>query len=158
MILLRVLSNWVMLLTFTIDSSVEIQDSYFDERCLLRRALRASIRASGFHACFGPRLAFRASIQVREEFRTSSSKVFDCFGLRLWALARASGFPARFGWCHQHWLPADAWTGRGRAKATVILNFVGNGRWAEAEFRVNHTIITQFASLLYHYYLLLLRL
>ena len=185
------------------DSSVEIQDSYFDERFLLRRALRASIRASGFHTCFGPRLALRASIEVRGEFWTSSFKVFDCFGLRLqvWALLRASGFPARFGSCHSiGWAApaprAGASTGCGRAPepgadgqppaaalpgqlrcqwillylfictvAKVILNF-GNGRcskalnwsaeatcWAEAEFRVNQTIITIFESLLHHYYL-----
>ena len=93
-----------MLLTFTIDSSVDIQDSCFDERFRLRRALRASIRASGFHACFGPLLA----LQTRSDFDSSSGeildvKVFDCFGLRHWTLKRATGFPARFCWCHQHW-------------------------------------------------------
>ena len=51
------------------DSSVEI--FYFDVRFRLRRTLRASIHASGFHACFGPKRALSASIQVRREFRST---------------------------------------------------------------------------------------
>ena len=116
-----------MLLTFTIHSSVEIQDSYFDERFQLRLALR-SIRASCFHTCFGPWQALRASIQFQGELRTWSFKVLNCLGLRLRALTRASGFHVRFSWCHQHWLGRSgtvsgrrhwllegAWTGRGRS-------------------------------------------
>ena len=95
--------DWIMLLTFTIHSSVVIQDSYFDERFQLRLAL-LSIRALCFHTCFGPRQALRALIQFLGELRTWSFKVFNCLGLRLRALTRASGFHVRFGWCHQHWL------------------------------------------------------
>ena len=71
-----------MLLTFTIHSSVQIQDSYFGERFLLRRALWASIRTLGFRACFGSRRALRASIQVMGEFGLHASIASDfAFGL-----------------------------------------------------------------------------
>ena len=90
------------------DSSVDIIDSNLDERFRLWSALRASIRAKGFHTCIGPRRALRASIQVLGEFRSSSIKVFDCFGVHLLALTRASEFPARFGGYHQHLLVGAA--------------------------------------------------
>ena len=78
-----------MVFIFTTDSSIDckyVLDSYFDERFRLRRALRASIQSSGFHACFffffGPRRALPASIQVREEFLSSSLTVLVfAFGL-----------------------------------------------------------------------------
>ena len=89
MVRLNFFRIWVMVFTFTIDRSVEILDSYFDEHFQLRRAFRASICTSGFHACFGPWRALRASIQDRGKFLTSSSKAFDCFGPRLRALTRS---------------------------------------------------------------------
>ena len=117
-ILLRILSKLsseVLLLTFTIDSSFLLRralpasvDSYFDGRFLLRRALPASTRTSGFDSGFVlPRLLWSSTTasgfdSVSGEFWTSRFKVFDCFGLRHRALTRASGFPVRFGGCHQH--------------------------------------------------------
>ena len=92
-----------MLLTFTIDSSVDIQDSYFDECFPHQRALWASIRA-----CFGPGRALWASIQVWGEFQTLSFKVFDWFGLCTWSLTSDLGFPVLFCGCHQHWLVGAA--------------------------------------------------
>ena len=91
-----------MVLTFAINSSVEILDFYVDKCFWLRSAPWASIRrrASGFHTCFGPPQALWASIQVLWEFQTWSFKVFDC----LLALMSALGFPARCGRYHQHWL------------------------------------------------------
>ena len=90
--ILSKLSSEVLLLTFTIDSSVEIQDSYFDERFQLRRALRASIRASCFHACFGPRRQLRASIQFRGNFglQASKSSTASVFAI---GLSRVLGLP-----------------------------------------------------------------
>ena len=158
-----------MLLTFPIDSSVEIQDSYFDERFLLRRALLASIRASGFHACFDPRLALRALIQVRVDFwlQASRSSTASVFAFGLWRVLRASLRGALAGAISIGWAApaprAGAGTGCWRAPepgadghppaaalpkqlccqwillylckytvATVILNFVGNGRCSRA--------------------------
>ena len=66
--------NWVMVLTFTINSSVEMMmRSYFIERLrlwhTLRGQLQASIRTEGFHTwfaivTFGARRSLWVSIQV----------------------------------------------------------------------------------------------
>ena len=127
------LQNWVKLLTFTINSSVEIRDSYFDERFQLQHTLWASISTQGFHSCSGSQPALQALIQVLGELWTSS-KVFDCFGLCLWVLTRAQSFPAHLGRCHQHWLVsagtvgghrhwllAGAWTGHGLTISSSLL-------------------------------------
>ena len=96
-----------MLLTFTIDSSVDIQDSYFDERFRLWRALCASIRASGFHAYFGPRVPdeqFGLQFKFGGNFglwasRSSTALVVAVGHLRvLWASLRASAGAIRIGW------------------------------------------------------------
>ena len=93
--LLRILSKLsykVLLLTFTIESSVEIQDSYFDESLQLRCALRASIWALCFHACFGPWRQLLASIQFRGNFglQDSKSSTASVFTIRLWRVLRPS--------------------------------------------------------------------
>ena len=76
--------------------------SGFDSRFVLPRSLWSSTSASGLDSISG-------------EVRTSSFTVFDCFGLRLRALARASGFPVRFGGCHPQL--AEWRRHRGRAPA-----------------------------------------
>ena len=123
--ILSKLSSEVLLLTFTIDSSIEIQDSYFDERFQLRRALRASIRASCFHACFGPRRQLRASIRFRGnlDFKIQSLRLLRsppsgseaCFGLP-YKLRRVPSASAE--WRRHRWrAPALAAGGR-RGRAT----------------------------------------
>ena len=71
-------------LTFTIDSSAEIQDSYFDVRFRLQHALWALIRSLVFNACFGTR---HFGLQFKfwgnfgfEASRSSTASVF-AFGL-----------------------------------------------------------------------------
>ena len=106
-----------MVLTFTVDSSVEI---------LLWRVLQASTHTSGFDWSFGlPRLLWSStstSVFDSSSGRISDSdfglQVFDCFGLRRRALTRALGFPAHFGGCRQHWL-VQAWLGRRRHRWRV---------------------------------------
>ena len=107
---------------------------------LLWRALPASTRTLGLDSHFGlPRLLWfsTSTSGINSSYGgvwTSRFKVFNCFGLRLWALTRASSFPARFGWCHQHWLGgagtaggrrhwllAGARTGRGRTTSSSLL-------------------------------------
>ena len=69
--------------------------SYVDERFQLCRALRALIRSSGFHACFGPRRARRALIRGKLQVFGFNG----CFGLRAcFGLRHAlRSFDARFG-------------------------------------------------------------
>ena len=105
------------MVTFTIDSSVEILDSYLDERFLLWRALRASICASGFHTCFGPRRALQASIQVLGKFRTLTASVFALGLWRvLWASLRASAGTMSTGCWGRAVSRAGPGTSRGRAR------------------------------------------
>ena len=71
----------------------------------LLSALSALIWASGSHACIGPRRAFRGP----SGFDSSSGGIMDFelqgLGLlRLRALTRAAGFPARFDGCHLYLL------------------------------------------------------
>ena len=66
-----------MFLKFTIDSSFEI---HFNELFRLRRALLASIRASGFHAClsFGLRFKLGGNFGLQaSKSSAASSSVFD---------------------------------------------------------------------------------
>ena len=105
------------MVTFTIDSSVEILDSYLDERFLLWRALRASICASGFHTCFGPRRALQASIQVLGKFRTLTASAFALGLWRvLWASLRASAGTMSTGCWGRAVSRAGPGTSRGRAR------------------------------------------
>ena len=103
----------VMVLTFAVDSSIEILDSYVDELFWLQSAL-----------CFDSRFGhpwFR--FKFMWNFRLLA-KVFDCCDVLLWALMRSSGFPACFGKCHQHQLVGAAPAQRAG---------VGNVRWRAPE-------------------------
>ena len=102
--------NWVMVLTFTIESSVEILDSYFNKHFLLRYTPQASIwHTSGFDLRFWLPLLVWSWGSSTSTFGFDSSlgiiwnscfKVFDIIGPRLWALVCASGNPVLFCWCH----------------------------------------------------------
>ena len=114
--------NWVMLLTFTIDSSVEIQNPYFHESFQLRselRSIRASTLALVFDEHFGLRFDFGGNFGL-EASKFSTASVF-AFGL--WRVLRARTLRR----CQWIMLYLCIYT-----VATVILNFVGDVRCSRA--------------------------
>ena len=126
-IFLWVFRNWVMLLTFTIVSSVEILVSYFDEsfqlwraaahfgfnsRCGLPRQLWSLTSTSGFDSRSGGISDFK--LQGLWLLQSSPSGFDECFGLPS-ALRRV---PSALTWRRTHWLRACAWTRRGQATSS----------------------------------------
>ena len=98
--------NWVLLLTFTIDSSVEIQDSYLDKRFQLTHAhfrLQFGLRDSTLALVLDDSFRLQFNLGGILDFKLQKSSTASVFAFGLWRVLWASLYAWLAEWRRHSW-------------------------------------------------------